>query len=95
MCFYCDQFGDKERGDGYWYLNPDNYARNMYKTRAPGKGFAGAETGLETGAGSGPGTHDLIRAIENDNKEEYDKMLSLYYEKRGWDEQGKPQIACD
>jgi len=29
------------------------------------------------------------------NKEEYERMLALYYEKRGWDEQGKPQIACD
>jgi aldehyde:ferredoxin oxidoreductase len=29
------------------------------------------------------------------NKEEYEKMLALYYEKRGWDEQGKPQITCN
>jgi len=26
------------------------------------------------------------------NKEEYEKMLSLYYEKRGWDEQGRPKL---
>ena len=25
------------------------------------------------------------------DKEEYEKMLSLYYEKRGWDDQGKPK----
>ena len=26
------------------------------------------------------------------NKDEYEKMLALYYEKRGWDKQGNPQI---
>ena len=29
------------------------------------------------------------------DKEEYERMLALYYKKRGWDEQGNPQIACD
>jgi aldehyde:ferredoxin oxidoreductase len=29
------------------------------------------------------------------DKDEYEKMLTLYYEKRGWDDQGTPQIACD
>jgi len=77
MCFYCDQYGDKERGEGYWYLNPDNYARNMYKLRAPGQGFAGAEAGLETGAHAGPTTQDLINAIENGDKEEYDRLSDI------------------
>ncbi len=52
MCWMCDQFGDPENGDGVWYLNPANYARNMYKLRAPGEGHKGAEAGLETGASS-------------------------------------------
>jgi len=26
-------------------------------------------------------------------REEYEKMLSLYYEKRGWDQQGRPKIS--
>ncbi len=56
MCFLCEQFGDPKQGNGLWYLNPTNYARNMYKLRAPGQGFAGAEAGLETGARSGPST---------------------------------------
>ena len=77
MCFYCDQFGDKERGDGYWYLNPDNYARNMYKKRAPKQGFAGAETGLETGAHAGPSTQDLINAVENNDKAEFDRVQDI------------------
>ncbi|MHC4124074.1 MAG: aldehyde ferredoxin oxidoreductase family protein [Planctomycetota bacterium] len=29
------------------------------------------------------------------DRDEYEKMLALYYQKRGWDEQGKPQITCD
>jgi aldehyde:ferredoxin oxidoreductase len=27
------------------------------------------------------------------DRDEYDKMLSLYYQKRGWDEQGRPKIS--
>ena len=45
MCYFCEQFGDKNHGDGFWYLNPYNYARNMYKLRAPGQGYAGADAG--------------------------------------------------
>ena len=29
------------------------------------------------------------------DKDEYERMLALYYEKRGWDQLGNPQIACD
>ncbi len=74
MCFLCEQFGDPKQGNGLWYLNPTNYARNMYKLRAPGQGFAGAEAGLETGARSGPSTMDLLTAIENDDYATYDKI---------------------
>ena len=74
MCYLCDQFGDPANGDGYWYLNPANYARNMYKLRPPGKGFAGAEAGLETGEHRGPTTQDLINAIEKGDKEEWLKI---------------------
>ena len=28
------------------------------------------------------------------DRDEYEQMLSLYYQMRGWDEQGKPPIAC-
>lgn len=28
------------------------------------------------------------------DREEYEKMLSLYYQLRGWDEQGTPKISC-
>jgi len=77
MCFLCEQFGSQEHGDGYWYLNPDNYARNMYKLRAPGKGFAGAETGLETGAHRGPSVGDLINCIEEDKREEFTQIQDI------------------
>ncbi len=74
MCFLCEQFGDQEHGHGLWYLNPKNYGRNMYKLRAPGDGFKGAEAGLETGAHEGPSIQDLIRAAENNNYDEYQKI---------------------
>jgi len=28
------------------------------------------------------------------DRDEYEKMLSLYYDLRGWDEQGEPKISC-
>ncbi len=48
MCWLCDEFGDTQYGNGLWYLNPINYASNMYKLRLPGDGFKVAEVGLET-----------------------------------------------
>jgi len=33
MCWICDKFGD----GGLWYLNPKNYARNLYRRRKPGE----------------------------------------------------------
>jgi len=66
MCYLCDDFGD----GSIWYLNPKNYARNMYKLRLPGEGFKGPEAGLETGAPSGPTLMDLINAMEKGDSEE-------------------------
>jgi len=77
MCWMCDEFGDPEHGNGLWYLNPTNYARNMYKLRAPGEGFKGAEAGLETGARSGPSQADLLNAIENNDRVEYDRLTAI------------------
>ena len=77
MCYLCEQYGDQEYGHGIWYLNPYNYARNMYKLRLPGEGYAGAEAGLETGAreSSGPTQEDLFRAIEKGDATEVDNII--------------------
>jgi len=80
MCWLCEQFGDPEYGNGLWYLNPKNYARNMYKLRAPDAGFKGAEVGLETGARAGPTTQDLLAAAEKGDHEEYDKIRTIMQE---------------
>ena len=77
MCWMCGEFGDPEHENGIWYLNPKNYARNMYKLRAPGEGFKGAEAGLETGARSGPSQADLLNAVENNDRAEYDRITSI------------------
>lgn len=47
MCWLCHEYGDARYGNGLWYLNPRNYARNMYKLRAPGEGMKGAEADPE------------------------------------------------
>ena len=73
MCWLCNEFGDSQYGNGIWYLNPKNYARNMYKLRLPGEGFRGAEAGLETGARAGPTTEDLIQAMERGDQAGYIK----------------------
>jgi NAD-dependent dihydropyrimidine dehydrogenase PreA subunit len=94
MCWLCDQFGDPEYGNGIWYLNPRNYARNMYKLRAPGEGFKGAEAGLETGARSGPGIGDLINALENNDRTEYERITQIMQE-RGQGNQVVPLEDAD
>ena len=75
MCWLCDEFGDPKHGKGYWYLNPANYARNMYKLRMPGEKEKGAEAGLETGARGGPSQADLLKAVENNDPAQYMKIL--------------------
>jgi len=79
MCWLCKEFGSPEHGDGLWYLNPYNYARNMYKLRMPGEGFAGAEASIETGEHdtSGPTQEDLLRAVEKGDAVEYDRLASI------------------
>jgi len=50
----------------------------MYKLRAPGAGFKGAEAGLETGArGSGPGMRDVLSAIENNDHAEFHRITDI------------------
>ena len=80
MCWLCDQFGDPEHGKGYWYLNPRNYARNMYKLRAPGEMAKGADAGLETGARAGPTMSDLLTAVENNDAAEYHRLTGIMQE---------------
>lgn len=74
MCYLCDEFGDPEVGGGIWYLNPENYARNMYKLRLPGEGLKGAAAGLETGELRGPTELDLVEAMEK-SPEEYERLV--------------------
>ena len=74
MCWLCDEHGDPEYGNGYWYLNPRNYARNMYKLRAPGQGFAGAGVFLEGGARGGPGMPQLLESMEKGDLEEFSRI---------------------
>jgi len=74
MCWMCDEFGDKEYGNGFWYLNPRNYARNMYKLRAPGQGLTGPGVYLEGGKRGGPGMPDLLDALEQGDTQRYDQI---------------------
>src|SRR4030042_2834202 len=53
MCHLCELYGDPTAGGGVWYLNPKNYARQMYRRRPPGYVPSGAETGPEAGVGLG------------------------------------------
>jgi len=90
----CDQFGDPEHGNGLWYLNPKNYARNMYKLRAPGEGLKGAEAGLETGARTGPSQMDLLNAVENNDRAEFDRLTTIM-QSRGQGSQIVPMEDAD
>lgn len=78
MCYICEEFGDPKVGGGRWYLKPENYARNMYKLRAPDEGLKGAEAGIETGARevAGPTRTDLLAAIEKGDATETDRIIA-------------------
>ncbi len=91
MCFMCKQYGDPKYGNGLWYLNPLNHARNMYKLRMPGEALAGAEAGLETGVHAGPTIVDLLKTIENNDKEQYIK-IAQYMNEHG---QGSQVVPLD
>jgi len=81
MCWLCDTYGDLNYSNGLWYLNPRNYARNMYKLRAPGEGFSGVlKGGGETGATApGPRLPELLDAMEK-SKEEFERVRTEWYE---------------
>ncbi len=69
MCWLCEEYGDPEYGGSIWYLNPKNYARNMYKLRLPGEEFKGVGASIETGIRGGPTDTDLGEALEKGPKE--------------------------
>jgi len=77
MCYLCDQYGDQQYGNGLWYMNPYNYARNMYKLRLPGEVYKGPEAGIETGEfeRTGPTQDDLFAAIEKGDATEVDNII--------------------
>jgi len=85
MCYLCEQFGE---GD-LWYLNPKNYARNMYKLRKPGEGFKGAEAGLETGEHTGPTQIDLIDAIDRGDEEDIARIREALNNIKGAGQEGQ------
>jgi len=73
VCIFCEQYGDPEYGNGLWYLNPKNYARNMYKLREPNQGFQGRAAGPESLTPS-HGLKELIRLSDEGNFEEFNKV---------------------
>jgi len=77
VCVFCEQYGDPEHGGGLWYLNPKNYARNMYKLREPGQGFQGRAAGPESGTPS-HSLKELIRLADEGDFEEYNKLHASY-----------------
>ncbi len=77
MCYLCKEYGDPNAGGGRWYLNPKNYARNMYKLRMPGEALKGPEASIETGERpvSGPTQADLLRAVEEGRAADLDRII--------------------
>ena len=74
MCYLCDEYGDLNHGDGVWYLNPYNYARNMYKLRMPSEKTTGAGVYLEGGKKGGRSLPELLDAMEKGDQLEYNEI---------------------
>ncbi len=98
MCWLCEKYGDSKHGDGIWYLNPSNYARNMYKLRSPGTGFKGVEASFETGEREGPTDFDLVDALDKGDPQELDRIkreLTESYRRKGAGSQVLPLKDAD
>jgi NAD-dependent dihydropyrimidine dehydrogenase PreA subunit len=74
MCYLCDEYGDSNHGNGIWYLNPYNYARNMYKLRMPGEKMTGPGVYLEGGKKGGRSMPELLEALEKGDQQEYNEI---------------------
>ena len=101
MCRLCEKYGAEKYGDGIWYLNPENYARNMYKLRKPGEAPKGADTGIETGTEAEAKFmfSEIVDAMEQ-GPEEYERVVretDIWFQKQGLDivveETGEYQIS--
>ena len=91
MCWMCDEYGDPNEGGGIWYLNPKNYARNMYKLRAPGEGVAKESWGTWADrVATGPTLEDLIEAMDRGNPEEIGQFRDRMEEGFGQENQVVP-----
>ena len=80
MCYLCEEYG----AGGLWYLNPENYARNMYTLRLPGgapKSAAGAETSGDI-AERAKGIADLVVAMEQGDRDGYETIKGQMNENR-------------
>ncbi len=58
MCWVCEQYGNGQK----WYLNPENYARRLYKVRKEGTESMGSDADPQA-AGMGAGVvAELVKA---------------------------------
>lgn len=70
MCWVCEKYGNGEK----WYLNPENYARRLYKVRKEGKESAGADADPQA-AGMGAGVvAELVKARISGDQEWEDEI---------------------
>ncbi len=81
MCYLCEEYGDSNIGNGIWYFNPKNHARNMYKLLPPGEGHKGPESDIRYTSGV-PSTGDLVRALEEGNMPERDRIVKEMHDDR-------------
>ncbi len=82
MCRFCELYGDPKHSNGLWYLNPNNYARNMYKLRMPGEKYMGVEASPETGVRQGPTIRDLVETLDLGDEQHYNQLISGMKERR-------------
>lgn len=76
MCIFCDRYGDPKEGGGLWYLNPKNYARNMYKLRAPNERVTTESWGsyTEKAQVDRPTILEMIDALDIGDDAEYNRL---------------------
>ncbi len=57
MCQFCEKYGNGTK----WFLNPQNYARRLYKVRSPEKDQKGREADPQNAGMGGGAINEIIK----------------------------------
>src|SRR3990170_1342750 len=73
MCQFCEKYGNGAK----WYLNPENYARRLYKVRTPEKEQKGREADPQSAGMGGGAINEIIKMRIKGEKDKEEKFTCV------------------